>query len=468
MSARMACRVPLFVVLFAAMLVLALVPAILVWIIVFFAMDESMDILMSSSRSSITTMAQSMQAMVIGKSMQAIAGHLAEVVEATETQMALFVFQGLPQMYLGPVPAAQVRVPGVVGDSLFATLPAHPRLSVTAIRALECPPAAPANCSRTFWSGQQALNYDFVLNRSQRTIWSSNWTLAPDRTYQTSEIYYRNQTTGAFARSIRTGTEPPLYVPLRSEPTWITDVIFGALSFQPELYYFPKPIPALNNTYFDMLVSLNMYTISEDLQAAVANTPEDRLFLFFRQSHGHLIGASHGKFFSLSDVDLRNVNPLKNPPNASLLRPYTCLESTDVIIWEACRELYATANGQWLQVQAATYDLPLNGSAYWVSVGLGDSAGFQYVVVSIKYRAAVLGRVDAQVAVADAEVQRKRVWSYIVLGVATGVAGVCPLFILCRAPPRPPTPRCAAPRALGDGQYINKVRSDGFISMTML
>lgn len=48
--------------------------------------------------------AQSMQAMVIGESMRAIAGHLEEMVAAVETQMALAQFQGLPGLYLGPVP----------------------------------------------------------------------------------------------------------------------------------------------------------------------------------------------------------------------------------------------------------------------------------------------------------------------------------------------------------------------------
>eukprot|EP00667_Euglena_gracilis_P030760 EG_transcript_43188 len=149
------------------MLILALVPAILVWIIVFLAMDESMDILKGASHTSITTMAQSMQAMVIGESMQAIAGRLGEVVDAVETQMSLAQFQGLPQLYLGPVPGVQAAVEAAMADSLFAMMRAHPIFSLTAVRALECPTGVPVNCTRTLWLGQQTLYADIVGNQTQ-------------------------------------------------------------------------------------------------------------------------------------------------------------------------------------------------------------------------------------------------------------------------------------------------------------
>lgn len=38
------------------------------------------------------------------------------------------------------------------------------------------------------------------------------------------------------------------------------------------------------------------------------------------------------------------------------------------------RQLYAMANGQWLRVPPGAYDMQLNGSEYWVSVGLGNSS----------------------------------------------------------------------------------------------
>lgn len=49
---------------------------------------------------------------------------------------------------------------------------------------------------------RQALYYDYVLNRSQRTVWSSFWTLAPSRTVQANRAFYRDQATGAFVKSM--------------------------------------------------------------------------------------------------------------------------------------------------------------------------------------------------------------------------------------------------------------------------
>lgn len=53
-----------------------------------------------------------------------------------------------------------------------------------------------------------------------------------------------------------------------------------------------------------------------------------------------LPAASHGKYFSDSDVDLRYINPLVNPPNVSAYRLWTCLQSDDTLIAQACQLLY--------------------------------------------------------------------------------------------------------------------------------
>lgn len=49
--------------------------------------------------------------------------------------------------------------------------------------------------------------------------------------------------------------------------------------------------------------------------------------------------ASHGKYFSHSDVDRRYINPLTNPPNLSLYSAWNCTRSTDLIIQQACQRL---------------------------------------------------------------------------------------------------------------------------------
>lgn len=51
--------------------------------------------------------------------------------------------------------------------------------------------------------------------------------------------------------------------------------------------------------------------------------------------------SSHGKYFSHSDVDPRYINPLLNPINVSAYSLWTCLQSDDALIAEACQQLYS-------------------------------------------------------------------------------------------------------------------------------
>eukprot|EP00906_Rhabdomonas_costata_P038794 RCo054901 len=75
-------------------------------------------------------------------------------------------------------------------------------------------------------------------------------------------------------------------------------------------------------------VTANVYTISS-LLLSLLSAPNDRLFLIFRTAEGTMVGASHGKFFSHSDIEFSKLNPYTNPPPISEFRLYTAENSTD-------------------------------------------------------------------------------------------------------------------------------------------
>eukprot|EP00667_Euglena_gracilis_P008536 EG_transcript_8634 len=206
---------------------------------------------------------------------------------------------------------------------------------------------------------------------------------------------------------------------------WTTDLVFNEFSGKAELYYDTRSYPALNDTYYDVTLAFDSQTISQDLKSKVANNSRDRLFILFRQPHGHMLGASHGKFYSLSDV---TDNPLTHPPNASLYWAYTCFDSNDAIIAAVCAPLYALAGGNWSNVPVLSTELTLLGDVYWVSTGL-SSLGLHCTMVALKYKAAVMGPVDAMVATATEEIDQKKLWTYTVLGATVSVAVLVPLLI---------------------------------------
>ena len=145
----------------------------------------------------------------------------------------------------------------------------------------------------------------------------------------------------------------------------VSELVFTQLSAQALIYYETQTIPALNHTYTDVTMGLSAQTISEDLRAQVQHCPGDRIFLiFFNGSRaGQMMAASHGTYYSQSDIDWRKANPLDTMANPPSLSPQTCLQSTDSLVQQACQTLYTEANQSWA-FHMGTQDMVLNGTAY--------------------------------------------------------------------------------------------------------
>lgn len=110
----------------------------------------------------------------------------------------------------------------------------------------------------------------------------------------------------------------------------------------------------------------NLVTVSGVMRETLTG-PKQRLFVFFRTPAGTMLAASHGKYFSHSDVDYNKINPITDPPPVSQFRRYTPINATDLVIYSA---------GVWLKESFVSWDaIPtlntvqvLNEEKYWVNV----------------------------------------------------------------------------------------------------
>eukprot|EP00667_Euglena_gracilis_P013322 EG_transcript_13743 len=424
----MACRVP-FSTTFT--LFAALVPAIVIWAIMYTTINDSMDVVTHVSTTTITELSSSLQSLLITDSLASLAAHLEQASQVVATVVALLESKRMGERDLSASPTLVDSLLADFGKEIFASMMAHQFFSFI---DLECGEGLVGGdwYPKAAWTVWQALNFDIVTNSTQRSVYLSTLSTNIYHNQTVLGTYYPNQVT----------VDPLTQIgPLQTYPAsdflqnvhknadgWSTDIVFSQYNGQAEVYYGTRDYPAANNTFYSANLALNTQTISEELRAKAPNTTKDRLFIIFRQPHGHMLGASHGKFYSQSDVDSRQVNPLLHPPNMSALRPYTCLDSNDATIVAACSRLYALSGNNWSNVPQLSTEMVLLGEVYWVSTGF-SSDGLDCTMVALKYKAAIMGPVDEQIDTATAEINRKKVWTYAVLGIATFFAILIPLLI---------------------------------------
>ena len=141
---------------------------------------------------------------------------------------------------------------------------------------------------------------------------------------------------------------------------WSPDVVFSPWTGLSELNAWHW-VEAQNNTWIQIILSLNTHYLSSDLSAHLRDCPLDRLFLFFRQPHGHLLAASHGKHHSHSHLDLRRIDPTVTSPDVQSWKKFNCSNSTDILIAQCCQQLHARYGG-WQEIPETSKEMILNGS----------------------------------------------------------------------------------------------------------
>eukprot|EP00668_Euglena_longa_P008398 GGOE01010106.1.p1 GENE.GGOE01010106.1~~GGOE01010106.1.p1 ORF type:complete len:860 (-),score=203.27 GGOE01010106.1:1999-4476(-) len=292
----------------------------------------------------------------------------------------------------------------------------------------------------SYWIVWQALNIDIIKSSlglpafGSRMLYLSIVELSSDGKVNTQEIWQPDQTTGkpqyrlssknytwqAFAQQVASAWSGDYH------GSWGNEVSISPNSGQVELIYGNYILSGDGKNKFGIFVGLNSQTLSDELRSQLTNA-NDRLFLFFRTANGHMLAASHGKFYSLSDVDYRYIDPVKYPPNVSAYVFYTCLDSTDALIRESCQHLVDQYHN-WTLIPESRQQVLLNGSQYWVAVGY-STPRLNATMVLLKERASVMGSIDASTAKALRDTDEKRGIAAIVFGVATAMAAILPLVI---------------------------------------
>eukprot|EP00667_Euglena_gracilis_P000681 EG_transcript_681 len=375
-------------------------------------------------------MATGMQTLLITQAMDKLTVRLTEGANELLSQAALIQASGFLAADLRPARfdvAGRFLVP--YRDRNFVTMRGHAYFSNMGLTgAIWRNGSASLTTTRMFWLQWSALYIDAVTGQTgQRTLYLNQLQMQPDEQYSTLTTSYADQMTGALLATLQSATAPSYYFAGTFAASGSdTNLGFNSYSGQVAISLWHW-FPAQNDTWIHASISISAQTISQELHDQLSGYPDDRLVIFFRQPHGHMIAASHGKFFSHSDVDLRYVNVLLHPPNISAYRLWTCLESNDLLIPLACQQLYAEYQS-WPAIPVLNTEMVLGGQRYWVATD-HTTANLQATVLMLKDRATVMGEVDAGNARVDRQVDDKKGVTFVILGVVTAIAVLLPLAV---------------------------------------
>eukprot|EP00667_Euglena_gracilis_P017820 EG_transcript_18836 len=338
----MAVRISFTLVLTVLTLILSLVPAIVIWVVFMDLLTSSVDLLKGTTQESTDTMAAEIQEQLMTEAVNNFDTLLTEGENEAAVYRSMVMAIGLPNRDLHPdsfdavdellVPYRAYPFSTMKGHSLFSTLALSGAIF-------------PGNSTvgpRAFMLGYSALYLDIATNVvGNRTLYLATMALTPDSRYIRYNSTYVDQDTGVPLIFLTKTVIPSASVTMMYLPDgWDKQLSFNAYSGQVELTRWVW-LRAQNDTMVQVSLAVTAETLSAGLADQLSGSPDDRLVLFFRQPHGYMIAASHGKYWSDSDVDRRDINPLTNPPNISAYRLWNCMQSNDALISQACQQLYA-------------------------------------------------------------------------------------------------------------------------------
>eukprot|EP00668_Euglena_longa_P037805 GGOE01048703.1.p1 GENE.GGOE01048703.1~~GGOE01048703.1.p1 ORF type:complete len:375 (-),score=94.66 GGOE01048703.1:36-1052(-) len=300
-------------------------------------MTTTIDTLSTSSTDGIGELSSSVQDLLLRNALLPLNARIAAGDTEGVSQEALLYTTGLININLDPNVtniSTQVFAPFLKYN--FDILKGNSMLSYIMMQGMVFPNGTVPGRT-AYWIVWQVLNIDLDkkargLPPLGRTIYLCTVRLSEDARWDDMQIWFVNQTTGVPLIRLSDTIFPWKVFAEQVAATWSNEyrhswgneVIISPYSGQVELLY-GNHVPSNDgNQEYSIFIGLNVQTLSDELRSQLTN-PNDRLFLFFRTANGHMLAASHGKFFSLSDVDFRYVNTVKNPPNLSQFVFYSCL-----------------------------------------------------------------------------------------------------------------------------------------------
>eukprot|EP00667_Euglena_gracilis_P007996 EG_transcript_8088 len=426
----MECRISFTSVLTIVTLVLSLVPAITIWVVFMDLMTSSVNLLQQTTQSSMDRMTKSIQQMLMKQSVERFDALLAETEQAMAALVTTVEASGVLRYDLRPA-RWDVHRDGLIPfhTPTFAAAKAHPPFTQVTITASAFP--SPTDTFTTpsalfFWVGWLAFLLDIVTNLAgNRSLYLTQMAMEPDEQWGSMNVSYIDPTTGAALLPLANLRLPYAYfVKVSDVSGWSHTMTFNIYSGFVELSLW-QWLPAQNRTFVQTYISVGAAVISDELRSQLDGYPDDRLVLFFRQPHGYMIAASHGKFWSDSDVDTRFVNLLTNPPNITGYWLWNCTSSNDALIHQACHNLHSMYHS-WPAIPQLNVEMALVGQRYWVSTGY-STGNLQATVLLLKNHAEVMGSIDASAVQVDRSLADKKGVTFVILGVVSAFAAVLPV-----------------------------------------
>eukprot|EP00667_Euglena_gracilis_P006191 EG_transcript_6240 len=407
---------------------LALVPAVTIWVVFMDLMTASVDLLKGTTQDSTNDMVESIQELLILRAIDKFDARLTEGDREMTAMLAAIKANGLQKYDLRP---SRFDIPNKILTPFwspgFSTMRGHPYFTSIGIFGGVFQNPSDTYATRLFWMSWVSLYLDVLKKDFNLTLYCSTLAMDPDEQRTTVNVTYVDQETGEALQQINHLVAPAAAYTMGNDPGgWADTLSFNPYTGQVELPTW-QWLPAQNNTALQAFISISAATISDGLREELSGSPDDRLVLFFRQPHGYMIAASHGKYWSNSDEDFRSVIPLAGPPNISAYRLWNCTHSTDGLIQQACLQLYAVYQS-WPAIPALRQNTVLGGQRYWLATGF-STGSLRVTVLLLKNRASVMSGIDACNAFVDQSVADRKDVTFVILAVVSTLAVCLPLLV---------------------------------------
>eukprot|EP00667_Euglena_gracilis_P018772 EG_transcript_19983 len=328
----MDCRISFTLVLTILTLILSLIPAVIIWVVFMDLMTSSVNLLKGTTQQSTDAMAERLQELLMEEAVNQFDTLL------TEGENEIVAFAGI------------VRSSGLLSHDLrpsrfdllsgavnpyrgytFSSMQGHLNLAILAISGAIFPASIDVGTVgvRCFMSAVSAYYVNIPTGAlGNRTLYWTASAMAADEGVINYDSWYIDQLTAmpVFPVLQQVITPPFPSMQMRYYPGgWDTQLPFDSLSGQAQLTRWDW-LPAQNNTMVQVALAISPETLSAGLKQQLADSPNDRLVLFFRQPHGYMVASSNGKYWSDSDVDRRYINVLTHPMNVSAYRLWNCMQ----------------------------------------------------------------------------------------------------------------------------------------------
>eukprot|EP00906_Rhabdomonas_costata_P038579 RCo054476 len=304
-------RVPLKLVIVVSLCVFTVGPAIALWMASWRTGNEGINSVNSMGQSSL----QSVTVELRNSTMQSTQSAFWALVQPAEDLVLALAYvlkgSGRAAMTASAAVGNYSATLGVLGLHFFLRASLH-------LQALEytllSPPSLPryAGMTLTQFTVYGRLNIDLLHNNTNPTIYNSENLANRYGNGTVIQIYAVDQDTGGrlfplrvMSYPLNVGTQP---IPTQESFSWTNELFFEQNIGLAEVPLSCQVPTADHLAAHRLTMYTSVFTVSSFLRGLLSG-PKQRLFAFFRTPAGTLIGASHGKFFSHSDVDFSQSNP---------------------------------------------------------------------------------------------------------------------------------------------------------------